>query len=189
VLSASFNMLSRYDGLRHARLNALGAYALGLSGGYRLSGDPAAATATTPLRVLPNLEVVAVASLPVADAIVLETYAERVGDAVWRLRRDKYLASIASGRPDGAIVRFLAARGQSDLPATVAAFLQDAAANVGRCCCIAASQRMVKPRRDSELRSPRPAPRPRPPTAGPPAPRPPARNAHDERSGRRHGRQ
>lgn len=113
--SDDLDMLSRYDGLRHARLDALGAYALGLSGGYRPSADPATATATTPLRVLPSLEVVAVASLPVADAIVLETYAERVGDAVWRLRRDKYLAAIASGRPDDEIVQFLAARGQSDL--------------------------------------------------------------------------
>jgi hypothetical protein len=126
--SDDLDMLSRYDGLRHIRVNALGAYMLGLSDGYRPSADPTPA-ATTRLRVLPNLEVVAVESLPVADAIVLETYAERAGDKVWTLRRDKYLAAIASGRPDDEIVRFLAARGRADLPATVTAFFQDAAAN------------------------------------------------------------
>ena len=56
-------------------------------------------------------------------------------------------------------------------------------------CCIAASQCMLKPRRDSELRSPRPVRRTRWPTAGSPVPRPPARNALAERSGPRHGRQ
>ena len=127
--SDDLDMLSRYDGLRHVRLNALGAYILGLSGGYRPSADPATPAATTRLRVLPNLEVVAVESLPVADAIVLATYAERAGDAVWTLRRDKYLAAIASGRADDEIVRFLAARSHADLPATVTAFFQDAAAN------------------------------------------------------------
>ena len=60
--SDDLDMLSRYDGLRHIRLNALGAYILGLSGGYRLRADPATPAATTHLRVLPNLEVVAVVS-------------------------------------------------------------------------------------------------------------------------------
>jgi hypothetical protein len=127
--SDDLDMLSRYDGLRHVRLNTLGAYILGLSGGYRPNADFAKPAAPTRLRVLPNLEVVAVESLPVPDAIVLETYAERAGDAVWTLRRDKYLAAIASGRPDDEIVRFLATRSHADLPATVAAFFQDAAAN------------------------------------------------------------
>lgn len=123
------DLLSRYDGLRYVRLTALGAYALGVSGDYRPVTDPATAAATAPLRVLPNLEVVAVESLPVADTMVLETYAERTGDAVWTLRRDRYLAAITSGRPADEIVRFLAARSHADLPATVAAFLQDAATN------------------------------------------------------------
>jgi hypothetical protein len=59
--------------------------------------------------------------LPVADAIVLETYAKRTGDTVWTLRREKYLAAIASGRPGDEIVRFLATRSHEDLPATVVA--------------------------------------------------------------------
>jgi hypothetical protein len=53
-----------------------------------------------------------------------------------------------------------------------------------RRCCIAASQGTLKPRRDSELRSPQPARRTRRPTADSPAPRPPARIALAERSGR-----
>jgi hypothetical protein len=88
--------------------------------------------ATAAVRVLPNLEVVAVESLPVADAIVLETYAERASDRVWTLRRDKYLAAVASGQADDEIVRFLAARSHADLPAAVTAFFQDAAADARR---------------------------------------------------------
>jgi 2-methylisocitrate lyase-like PEP mutase family enzyme len=48
---------------------------------------------------------------------------------VWTLRRDKYLAAVASRRPDDEIVRFLAARSHADLPAAVTAFFQDAAAD------------------------------------------------------------
>jgi hypothetical protein len=128
----SLEALSRYDGLRYVRLTGLGAYALGLDDDYRPATQPATAVAAGPLRVLPNLEVVAVASLPVADAMVLETYAERTGDAVWTLRRDRYLAAIASGSSDDEIVRFLGARSHADLPATVTAFFQDAAANTRR---------------------------------------------------------
>ena len=55
-------------------------------------------------------------------------------------------------------------------------------------CCIAASQCMVKPRRDSELRSPRPTPRTRPPTAGSPTPQPPVRTDLGGRSAQRRAR-
>ncbi len=120
--------LSRYDGLRHFRLSALGASALELEQDYRPGGDVATTAATTPLRVLPNLEVVSVEPLPVADVIVLETYAERTGDKVWTLRREKFLTAIESGRPPDEIVRFLAARSHADLPAAVASFFEDAAA-------------------------------------------------------------
>ena len=130
--SEDLDALSRYDGLRWLRLNSLGAYALGLSRDYRPSAGFTTASAGTPLRVLANLEVVAVRSLPKADAIVLGTYAERTGDTVWTLRREKYLAAIASGRPDDEITRFLATRSHADLPATVASFFADAAGNARR---------------------------------------------------------
>ena len=82
--------------------------------------------------MLANLEVVAVQPLPVADALVLDTYAERTGDTVWTLRRDKYLAAIVSGRPHDEIARFLAARSQAALPSSVTSLFADAAANARR---------------------------------------------------------
>ncbi len=127
--SDDLDALSRYDGLRWFRLNSLGAYALGRSRDYRPSTGFSTTPAATPLRVLANLEVVAVRSLPAADAIVLETYAERTGDTVWTLRREKYLAAVASGRPYDEVTRFLAARSHADLPATVVSFFEDAASN------------------------------------------------------------
>lgn len=124
--------LSRYDGLRQFRVNELGAYALGSRDDYQpghqahsLAGQPA-------LRVLANLEVVAMRTLPVADTLVLEAYAKRTGDTVWRLRRDRYLAAVAAGRPSDELARFLTARSHTQLPATVASFLDDTAANARR---------------------------------------------------------
>jgi hypothetical protein len=51
------------------------------------------------------------------------------GDAVWTLRRDKYLAAVASGRPHDEILEFLTARAHTDLPQPVRAFFTEAAAN------------------------------------------------------------
>jgi hypothetical protein len=53
--------LSRYDGLRAIRLNALGSHVLGLTKSYRTSAD---SDAKRVFKVLPNLDVVATGSLP-----------------------------------------------------------------------------------------------------------------------------
>jgi hypothetical protein len=60
--------LSRYDGLRALRINALGAYALGLAEAYQATGG----TERT-LRVLPNLDIVALGEIPVADRLACWT--------------------------------------------------------------------------------------------------------------------
>lgn len=73
--------LSRYDGLRSIRLNALGAYALGSTDTYR-PVDPDAAGGA-PLKVLPNLDIVATGDIPAADRLFLSAYAEQTADRVW----------------------------------------------------------------------------------------------------------
>ncbi|MEV6296152.1 hypothetical protein AB0M41_38300 [Streptomyces sp. NPDC051896] len=54
--------LSRYDGLLAIRLNSLGAYAPGRTDAYRPGPEPAAG-ARSPVRVLPNFDIVALDGL------------------------------------------------------------------------------------------------------------------------------
>lgn len=65
--SEDLDALSRYDGLRSIRLNALGAYVLGLTGTYQLAGSESAGT--PPLKGLANLDVVATGDTPAADRL------------------------------------------------------------------------------------------------------------------------
>ncbi|HZN73871.1 MAG TPA: hypothetical protein VFC00_19565 [Micromonosporaceae bacterium] len=115
--------LSRYDGLLAVRLNPLGAYALGLTGDHQ----PPAST-TTPertLKILPNLDVVAVGDLTAADRLVLDAHAEHTSDRVWTVRADTLLAAVETGRQLGQFVTFLTDRATHDLPAAFTVLVDD----------------------------------------------------------------
>ena len=87
------NFLSRYDGLIYFRLNALGAYCLGLTDQYQ----PTAIANSQILRILPNLEIVASGSgLNISDALVLDLYAQRIADTIWQLDSDRLLRGSCS---------------------------------------------------------------------------------------------
>ncbi|MEV0345437.1 hypothetical protein AB0H88_06710 [Nonomuraea sp. NPDC050680] len=75
--------LSRYDGLRAVRLNALGAYVLGMSPAY----EPAPVAVEQVLKVLPNFDVVVTGGLAAVDRLTLDGYAARTSDRVWTLSR------------------------------------------------------------------------------------------------------
>lgn len=112
--------LSRYDGLTHFRLTGLGRYCLGLTDRYSLAMEPAA----TALRVRPNRIVEAVEDPPApAEALLLDTWAEREDDRTWRLERETVLEAIERGRPLGELREFLAARDPQELPEPVEGFL------------------------------------------------------------------
>jgi hypothetical protein len=113
---------SRYDGLQHIRLNALGAYCLGLSETY--SAPPLDVRKV--LDVLPNLDVVATGQLPPADRLLLDAFAGQTGDHVWRLDRDRILCAVAEGRQVHEVVAFLEASSGTSLPQPVARFFSDA---------------------------------------------------------------
>ncbi len=117
-----FLFLSRYDGLLYLRLTPLGAYCLGLSGAYvAAKPEPRAA-----LRVLPNLDVVATGeALDPGDAFLLDSFARRQADAVWRLERAKLLAALEEGKTVAALRELLESRNEGPLPDTVSRFLQD----------------------------------------------------------------
>jgi len=122
--------LSRYDGLRHVRVNALGAWCLGVEKEFR----PPEPEARSLLQVLPNLDVVAAAQegLPPGDALFLERFAERSTDGVWRLDRRKALGALEAGLTGKDLETWLGARGAAPLPATVVAFLADLRHRAGR---------------------------------------------------------
>jgi hypothetical protein len=115
--------LSRYDGLQSIRLNALGAYALKLTDTY----SPAATDAeeTRPLKVLPNLAVVATGALSPADQRVLSAYAEHTGDRVWTISATSLLSGIDAGRDLAEFTAFLTQRCEHELPGTMTTLLTD----------------------------------------------------------------
>jgi len=115
---------SRYDGLMHFRINGLGAYCVGTAESHA----PEPMEVKPVLRVLPNLEVVAIgAELEHGDRLALDCYAERTSDVVWKLGAAKLLSATEEGRTVGEIREFLSARSGAPLPETVMRLLDDVA--------------------------------------------------------------
>jgi hypothetical protein len=113
--------LSRYDGLAYFRLTPLGAYCLGLTDRYQ----PAVLPQKQVLRILPNLEVVAVSELSRADRLMLNSFLESVSDVVWKLDAPKMLDAIAQGRSVEELRDWLIATSAHALPQPVLQFLND----------------------------------------------------------------
>ena len=113
--------LSRYDGLEYFRLNALGAYCLGMAVTY----EPETTPVRCSLAVFPDLRMHVRTALSPEENLLLETYANAESDDVWRLGRDKTLAAIEEGHAAGELRDFLAVRDEQPLPETVEGFLRD----------------------------------------------------------------
>jgi hypothetical protein len=122
--------LSRYDGLQALRLNALGAYTLGLADRYQLS--PPSAQAGRALKVLPNLDVVVTGELAPADRLLLDAYAQRISDRVWSMTPATLLAAVGQGRDLAEFTKFLESRSANEIPATVASLFGDVARRVSQ---------------------------------------------------------
>ncbi|MBM0239319.1 helicase-associated domain-containing protein [Micromonospora sp. ATA32] len=121
--------LSRYDGLRAVRLNALGAYVLGLTTAYQ---PPAGQTAPQQtLKVLLNFDIVATGDPQPADRLVLNNHAEQTADRVWAVSAATLLAAVDAGRPLDQFVDFLRQRAPHDLPATLLTLVDDVTARAG----------------------------------------------------------
>jgi hypothetical protein len=114
--------LSRYDGLRFFRLTPLGAYCLGKTDAY----SPTLMAPSPFLRVLPNLDIVVTeTSFPKGDALLLDSYATRISERVWKLEAAKLLAAVEEGRSVAELQTFLEARSETELPGTVTKLLTD----------------------------------------------------------------
>ena len=112
--------LSRYDGLTYFRLNALGAYCLGVADAYETSFGQE----NTSLSVFPDRRVCANGALSADERLLLETYAAFETDGTWRLDGDKILSALEDGAEPGELRRFLAERDDQPLPETIEGFLR-----------------------------------------------------------------
>jgi hypothetical protein len=114
--------LSRYDGLLYFRLNALGAYCLGLSNQY----TPQKSQARAKVSVLPSLQISFLEESPTPEcALLLDTYAEQEAPGVWRLTRNKALAAVEEGHQIAELREFLQSCDEQPLPETVEAFISN----------------------------------------------------------------
>ena len=114
------DFLSRYDGLLYFRLNPLGAYCLGLTKRYA----PSQIEAQSTLSVLSSLQISATGEpLSPDEALLLETYAEKESDNVWRLDRGKSLSALESGHEMAELRAFLTSRDDQVLPEAVEGFM------------------------------------------------------------------
>ena len=119
--SDSLAYLSRYDGLRYFRLNALGAYCLDLTASYTPSRpEVRAAVSVYPDRRIQPAD----GTLGHDEILLLETYANREAADVWRLDGTKMLLAIESGRDLDELRNFIACRDDQELPEPVEGFLR-----------------------------------------------------------------
>ncbi len=114
--------LSRYDGLKFFRLNALGAWCLGLTQDY----EPEPVVTKKTWRVLPNHDVVSSEQNPdPGDVLFLDRVAERTSQGVWRLDREKILTAAEAGLGIEEISGFLESQSAEPIPDTVSTLLDD----------------------------------------------------------------
>ena len=114
--------LSRYDGLMYFRLNALGAYCLGVRDNY----TPVAAAPTCTLAVQANLHVrVSGGDLSADELLMLDNWASRETDQLWRLDREKAIAAVERGHDAAQLAAFLQERDSQPLPVQVEGFLRN----------------------------------------------------------------
>jgi hypothetical protein len=122
--------LSRYDGLQSIRLNALGAYVLGLTDTYQpVDSDVADAP---PLKVLPNLDIVATGDIPAADRLLLSAYAKQTADRVWTVSTTSLLSAIDSGRQLSEFTMFLTERSEHELVSALSTLMADVQRRAGQ---------------------------------------------------------
>ncbi|MBP7686440.1 MAG: helicase-associated domain-containing protein [Thermoflexales bacterium] len=115
---------SRYVGLRYFRVNALGAYLLGLTDEY---AGPARVESRPVFMVLPNCEVAITQREEFTPNVraILERVAEPVSEGVYRLQRERLLTALETGLTTEAVIEFLADKSAQPLPKTVLIFLDD----------------------------------------------------------------
>ena len=124
-----YECLSRYDGLKYFRINAMGAWCLGLTKKF----EPEPLVTKKTWRVLPNHDIVLSEQNPdPGDVLFLDRVAERTSDGGWRLDREKILAAAEAGLRIEEISELLESHSAEAIPATVGTLLDDLGERAGR---------------------------------------------------------
>jgi hypothetical protein len=115
---------SRYGGLVHFRVNALGRFILGQDQTY---SGPAVLANQPVLKVLPSLDVVVAAREQVQpnDRAMLDRFLVRVSEDVYHLTKERLLQVAESGTNPRDVAEFLRRRAGPDLPQTATVFFSD----------------------------------------------------------------
>jgi hypothetical protein len=117
-----YSCLSRYDGLKYFRINALGAWCLGQTPHYH----PEEIITRKTWRVLPNHDIVSSELKPdPVDVMFLDKVADRTSDLVWHLDREKIVTAVEAGLAIGTIASFLEQHSAEPIPQTVQTLLGD----------------------------------------------------------------
>jgi hypothetical protein len=117
-----YSCLSRYDGFKYFRINALGAWCLGLAPHYQ----PEVIITRKTWRVLPNHDIVSSELNPdPIDVMFLDKVADRTSDLVWHLDRKKIVTAVEGGLAIDALVEFLEQHSAESIPQTVQTLLGD----------------------------------------------------------------
>ena len=134
----------RYDGLLYARLNPLGAFCLGDSDSY----EPPAVPRRNLLKVLPNREVAVTSAdeFSAADCSMLDMFAKRKSDHVWRLDSQRILGHVENGGSIDDLVEFLSKNSDDDVPHTVHVYFKELADKAG--ALVGAEEAMLIQMRD-----------------------------------------
>lgn len=119
--SKQLPFMSRYDGLLYIRINNLGKYCLGLMDVYTRTPFKK----TTELKVLSNLEIVAVKPLHPGDNYYLGLFTLQNSENLWVLDRGRITTALEQGCSLPLFVDFLHAKSSGEIPDNVAHFLSE----------------------------------------------------------------
>ncbi len=115
-----------FDGMKHLRVTALGRFCLGGEASYVAP----VAEARTLFRVLPNHDVVVTdaAAFSLADAAMIERFAGKVSDHVWKIERTSILAALEEGDSPEHLLAVLAEGSGAGVPEPVRLLIEETAA-------------------------------------------------------------
>ncbi len=115
--------LTRYDSVQHIRLTPLGAFCLGTTTDYQLP-EPEKRTL---FNVLPNHDIVVTdaAAFSAADAALLNRFAKKTSDSVWKMNKKTIFQGLETGDSKQDILSVLETGSANELPKPVCRLIDE----------------------------------------------------------------
>ncbi len=120
---------TRFDGLKHLRVTALGRYCLGVDATYEHPEQEQRSL----FKVLPTLEIVVTDAVDfsAADAAMIERFAVKQSDSVWKLAGKTVLQALETGDRAEDILKVLRSGSGVEIPDTVRRLVEETAERAG----------------------------------------------------------